>query len=265
MLIDTINSRIEYLRRMIDHKVKKVAEAPEGFLKIRNVKGRPRFYQCTNNGTKIEKYIGSSDLPLITALAQKSYDLDLISRATRELTVLEKAAKVYPAPLEYLYDELDDTRQSLVTPVVKPSSQLLQEWYDRPFTPKQIGDGIPVILTAKGERVRSKSEKIIADFYYHNNILYKYECPLELKSTLKGYSHRIHPDFTLFSTRRRVEIYHEHLGMMDKPSYYLSRMALLKNYEDNGYLIGDRLLITYETGEFVLDISNLEAKLGKLM
>ena len=49
----------------------------------------------------------------------------------------------------------------------------------------------PVILTEKGERVRSKSEKIMADYFYRNGIFYKYERPLYLPGV--GI---VYPDFT---------------------------------------------------------------------
>jgi hypothetical protein len=239
-----------------------VAKAPEGRLKVRTVNGKTRFYVYDNDR---DRYLSLEDAPLIKALAQKSYDLDLLSHAKQELKILETTAAHYPAPIEQLYDELSELRQDLVKPFVKPAEQLLQEWYARPFKSKPVDDSVPVILTERGERVRSKSEKIIADYYHHHGILYKYECPLKLDTTIRGYSYEIHPDFTLFSKKRRTEIYHEHLGMMDKPSYYLSRMARLKNYEDNGYLIGERLLITFETEEFSLDIKNLEAKLKMML
>ncbi len=258
MLTDAINGRIRYLRKLIRMKEEAVAKAPEGRLKIRNVNGKTRFYVLDNDR---DRYLSIEEAPLIKALAQKSYDLDLLSHAKQELRILENAAARYPAPVEQLYDELSELRQDLVKPFVKPDHQLLQEWYARPFKPKPKGDSVPVILTERGERVRSKSEKIIADYYYHHGILYKYECPLRFNTTIRGYSYEIHPDFTLFSMKHRTEIYHEHLGMMDRSSYYLSRMALLKNYEDNGYLIGERLLITFETEEFSLDFRNLEAKL----
>lgn len=43
---------------------------------------------------------------------------------------------------------------------------------------KELNDDTMEIYTQKGERVRSKSEKILADYFYYNNISYKYECPL---------------------------------------------------------------------------------------
>ena len=65
-------------------------------------------------------------------------------------------------------------------------------------------------MTEKGERVRSKSEKILADYFYRNNILYQYEKPLYLK----GYG-TIYTDFTFLSKKTRKEIYWEHEGIVN--------------------------------------------------
>ena len=57
------------------------------------------------------------------------------------------------------------------------------------------------LITEKGEYVRSKSEKIIADTLTKNNINYVYELPLRLK----GYG-TVKPDFTVLNKRTRHEL-----------------------------------------------------------
>ena len=59
--------------------------------------------------------------------------------------------------------------------------QILQAWLSEKYEGKQFREGEPVILTDRGERVRSKSEKIIADYLFRKGIPYKYEKPLYLK------------------------------------------------------------------------------------
>ena len=70
------------------------------------------------------------------------------------------------------------------------------------------------MITAKGEYVSSKSEKIIADTLTKNNINYVYELPLRLK----GYG-TVKPDFTVLNKRTRQEYVWEHFGMMDGNVY----------------------------------------------
>lgn len=52
--------------------------------------------------------------------------------------------------------------------------QKLQRWYEVPYQGKEFQTSAPGILTEKGERVRSKSEKILADYFTRKNI-YKNE------------------------------------------------------------------------------------------
>ena len=89
-------------------------------------------------------------------------------------------------------------RQLLVTPIEPTWNQLLMKWYEEEYQGKEFKEGIPVILTEKGERVRSKSEKIIADYLYRKNILYKYEKPLYLN----GYG-IVYPDFYITFQKNR--------------------------------------------------------------
>ena len=74
----------------------------------------------------------------------------------------------------------------------------------------------PFIYTERGERVRSKSEKILADYFYSHNIPYKYEHPLYLT----GFG-IVYPDFTVLSQRTRHEMYWEHNGRMEQ--YFCGR------------------------------------------
>lgn len=74
--------------------------------------------------------------------------------------------------------------------------------------------GDNAIITEKGEAVRSKSEKIIADKLYMKEIPYVYEQPLYLK----GYGYVV-PDFKILNVRTKKEYYLEHFGMMDDYEY----------------------------------------------
>ena len=113
-----------------------------------------------------------------------------------------------------------------------------------------------MILTEKGEQVRSKSEKILADYFYRKNILYKYEKPLYLR----GYG-MVYPDFTFLSSKTGQEIYWEHEGMMDKPEYARSAIRKIESYQKNGIYIGEKLILTFETEQNILN-QNIIASLA---
>lgn len=98
-------------------------------------------------------------------------------------------------------------RRKLIRPVEPTWEQQLAEWISEEYKGKGFREDMPVILSEKGERVRSKSEKILADYFYRNQIPYKYERPLYLKNF-----GTVHPDFTFLSRKTRQEIYWEHDG-----------------------------------------------------
>lgn len=83
--------------------------------------------------------------------------------------------------IEQLYTKEHPERQKLIQPVRPTWEQRLNEWEKEAYKGKAFAENIPVIQTAKGERVRSKSEKILADYFYHAGISYKYEHPIFLK------------------------------------------------------------------------------------
>lgn len=110
-----------------------------------------------------------------------------------------------------------------------------------------------MILTERGERVRSKSEKILADFFCRNRIPYKYECPLYLKGV-----GTVYPDFTFLSSKTGQEIYWEHDGRMDAPVYAQNAVRKIHAYVENEIYPGERLILTFETEKTVLDMKLVE-------
>ena len=154
----------------------------------------------------------------------------------------------YISKIDSELPKLHTQRQLLVTPVEPIWEKELAKWYDSEYHGKEFYEGTAEIVTEKGERVRSKSEKILADYFYRNNILYQYEKPLYLK----GYG-TIYPDFTFLSKKTRKEIYWEHFGKMDLPEYAKNAADKLHMYARNGIYPGDRLITTYETMEQPLD------------
>lgn len=108
--------------------------------------------------------------------------------------------------------------------------------------------------------MRSKSEKILADFFYRRNILYKYEKPLYLS----GYG-TVYPDFTFLSKKTEKEIYWEHEGMMDKPEYAKAAIRKIESYQKNDIFPGDRLILTFETEQSVLNTKTIEGLVNKYL
>lgn len=86
-------------------------------------------------------------------------------------------------------------------------------------------------LTERGEWVRSRGEKIIADTLYQMGLDYEYERPW---SGSRWDDTRM-PDFTIYHGHR---VYHwEHQGMMPDPRYRKRHKDQREWYESNGYTL----------------------------
>lgn len=109
------------------------------------------------------------------------------------------------------------------------------------------GGNEQMIITEQGERVRSKSEKIIADKLYMLGIPYRYECPALMKGRRGNVT--IYPDFTILRMPERREVYFEHFGLMDDADYVNAVMHKLDTYEKNGIYLGINLFFTHETSK----------------
>jgi hypothetical protein len=118
-------------------------------------------------------------------------------------------------------------------PVVEPS---------RPFRPEGLKH-----RTDRGEKVRSKSEVIIANCLHGLGVGYFYERALTAKdgSTLL-------PDFTVFDSERQPILW-EHLGMLHEEAYAQRWQEKLSCYQANGFTVGVNLFITRDEPDGSLD------------
>ena len=227
---------------------------PDGKLRISNDKGNIRFYHC-KEGDSLGIYIPKTNELLPRELAQKAYDSAVIKKAEGRLKQIEKILLDYKDDeIEQIYLSCHEERQALIIPVEQTGEQRLKQWLEEPYKGKDFPEGMPMILTERGGRVRSKSEKILADYFYSKGIPYLYEKPLYLA----GYG-IVYPDFTFYSKRLRKEIYWEHEGLMDNQEYSRAAVKKINSYQMNGIFPGERLILTYETTQDVIDSKLMKA------
>ena len=249
----------KHLQEIADKARMGMSVEPEGHLRISRDKNKPRYYQCIDGNNEI--YIPRSNKELPKLLAQSTYNRTVLKKVETRLKQIKKILQDYTDDeIERIYTSMHKERQLLVTPIEPTWNQLLMKWYEEEYQRKEFKEGTPLILTEKGERVRSKSEKILADYFYRKNILYKYEKPLHLK----GYG-TVYPDFTFLSKKTYQEIYWEHEGMMDKQDYARAAVRKIELYQINHIYPGDRLIITFETEQNVLNSKIIENLIEKYL
>lgn len=250
------------LKAILQRVDARLCDAPEGVLRITSTGAFPQFMLCTDDTVKNKKqgkYIRKSDTDTVRRLAQKAYDRKIKKLAERRLKQLRMIVREYKDnEIDTCYESLSDVRKSLITPVEPVWEQKAAQWKAVPYQPKEFTEGAPEIYSKKGEHVRSKSEKIIADILFDAGIEYKYECPL----TLKGYG-TVYPDFTILSRKTGGEIYWEHDGRMDDPQYAEKAVKKIDTYIRNGIFPGDRLILSYETSDHILSDKTIHALIRK--
>ena len=236
--LQPIIDRQKELERVIRELTARIAQAPPGHLVISKHKQSEsvKYYQCVSGDgdehrSSKKTYIRKTDLALIKALANKGYYLTVLSRVRAEYAVISRFLKTYPAEHgEDIYPKLSEDRKPLVD---------------------------PYYVTERGERVRSKSELIIANWLFQHGIPYRYECALELWDPKQPRRITIYPDFTILDPATGKCFYLEHLGMMEDERYFRSAMDRISLYEANGYFVGESLLLSFESDKVPLDVRTL--------
>lgn len=125
---------------------------------------------------------------------------------------------------------------------------------DKEDTPTSSGfrpEGL-IHRTERGEKVRSKSEVIIANMLHNLGLDYRYEFPIEGTNQL-GIRR---PDFVFFNSEHRPVLW-EHLGMLHDEQYRERWNAKLTWYEANGFSQGINLFITRDEDDGSLDSQHI--------
>lgn len=251
-IYESLLNRKASLELLIREKERALSKAPEGTLHIRSHGSYVQYYISTEQ--QKDKYLLRKQDVFAKSLAQKKYDERILNSAKKELKAIDGLQRRIPEIMvEDVYTNLSKDRQKLVTPIVLPDKEFADQWQNVPYERKKFMEDSPEFFTAKGERVRSKSEILIADMLNKLHIPYRYEYPLDLKGI-----GTIYPDFTMLNVKLRKEVYLEHLGMMDDPVYLENALQRISIYEQNGIFPGDRLILLHETSTHPLNIRAAE-------
>ena len=223
-----------------------MTSAPTGKLRI-DGKGsatkKSCYYVRCDSKDKRGIYIKAKDIELARKLAQKDYDEKVLKAVEAELKAINLCKLHYPKmEAEQVYENISSRRKELVEPIKLSDDAYKKKWEEYIYVGKAFSEDMPELYTGKNERVRSKSEVIIADALNKAGVSYRYECPLELNGNIIVY-----PDFTILKMSTRENIYWEHLGMMDDKDYAESAIHKINLYIQNGICLGKNLILTFET------------------
>ena len=246
-------SEWEAILELVEDSLDAAAGLPQERIRHATKKGKILFYLCNRGQKEIRKYIPEIDQRMVPKIIQRDYDRSLKKVLEEQLAAVRRFLKAYnPDKIADKYRKLSGIRKDLLDPRFETNEMFAEKWLQETYQKKSV-EGDTVFQTERGELVRSKSEKILADKFASLGIPYKYECPLTLPGGII-----LHPDFTLLNVRIRQIFIWEHLGMMDDPDYCQTALTRINLYEKAGYFPGRKLLITHETKKTPLDMRVVE-------
>lgn len=259
----TLSRRIKTQKQQLEKELQKsqafLKSAPEGALICQKTPHGVKWLQRQEPkdlGTSRKRiYISQKNKSLAEQLALKKYHKYKIQEINEELKALNAYLKYHKENLSKMTGKILNTvgLQELLQPVICPLSEELKHWMyasykQNPLYPEQRN-----IKTLSGQKVRSKSESLIALKLTEFQIPFRYEAELYLEEQI------YYPDFTLRHPDTGNFFYWEHFGLMDNPAYAEKAFDKIGTYITHGIFPFANLLMTFESKENPLDIEQVEA------
>ena len=261
-LIKNLRIRSKELAELSDSIAKSKAIKTEGTLVTRVQRGRTRLYRALDS--KKTRYLSASDTKQLEDLATKSYLQKLDKAAQLEKEQIDRCIRILegkdpkgrdPADVDQVYNRLPDYIRAHAHP-----DELTDEGYAEKWRKGKFKDNWGLtksnLETARGEKVRSKSEWIITSMLDQAGVPYRYEEKVAVNPEFLQF---FHTDFTVLNKRTRRVFYWEHFGMMDDQNYVENTFVpKMYDYYSNGFLPGENMIMTFETRRHPLNTAHVK-------
>ena len=263
LIYDLMLRRLSFCDSVIKDAEKKALKLPMGSLKAIHVHYKDRdayqYYERTNGKDPNGRYLGKAEMELAKQLAQREYYERVLKVARREKKLIESLADGFKSDsILEAYRGMKEGKRILVEPYLCTDDEFAAKWQGKKYEGGPFDENDPEMYTKKGERVRSKSEQIIADRLKDAGIPYRYEYPFIYEG-----NRVIHTDFTVLNKRTRAEYRWEHFGRMDDPKYRKTFFWKQSLYAQYGYMPGVNIIYTFEDKDNPLDTRYLDRLIKK--
>lgn len=285
----TIRTHIESLLGYLKHLCEEIGQdSADKFLVLKHNQRGTRFYLKEKNGKST--YLGKTKQNEISRYAQKRYHRELKKAANKEIKQLNtclsilNSEKAGISDINEVYASLPDPLKPFVKPLSLFDDDYAARWQEGNLVVKRkrihAEDDYHKFKTMRGDYVGSKSEAIIADRLFANDIPYHYEVAFtpegeadtsrpvfDMYGRLMGYEglgtdpydrDTLHPDFYVLNKRTRKTYYWEHLGRLNDPKYCVDNLNRIVRIIDAGYTIGEEILITHEDARNPLRLESID-------
>lgn len=254
IILAELRNKKAAIERNIEMLARRIKRAPAGSLCVSKKWNHYQYYQKESSAHTHGTYIPRKDHATAVRLAQKGYDLKLLEALEAQLKAIDQFLKHYePDAPRKVYEKLSEPRKQLVSKGFLTDEEYVRQWLSVPYDKFGFAEDDPEYYTAKGERVRSKSEILIADALYRHNIPYRYEYPVYHDGVLIAV-----PDFNCLNVRLRQEHYWEHLGKMGDQNYADRNVTKFEKYVLADDFDMTKLILTFETEKHPLNTKVIE-------
>ena len=251
--VRSFTDNLSHYRQQTENKLaridKELYQLPESNLTLNHKRGKTYFIENSHAGRRGI----NDDMDHVYLLARKRYlkllrrqiDSSLKSRGSECRTSGQVAERLDTLLDEYVRADLDISRITLT-----PSQY---KWMHGNYKSNGSYRENLQYLTNSGVRVRSKSERTIADRLSYYAIPYRYESEIEIdvsslqgiRGTRMGKYKAYHPDFLIKLSSGKHVIW-EHLGLIDLEDYRESSFEKLFVYRQVGLVSEQYMITTYE-------------------
>ena len=253
-----LKQQMKELETLIDkteRKTKNYLGLEHKSLRVSNRKNGYQYYIVEDNSNP--QFVRKKDKALAKKIAQRDYEEKTLKALRNQRYQINRFLHLYDSSaIENVYERMGGARKALVEPIVLSDEEYINNWIKKHVGEQNSFPEQGKFITEKGEYVRSKSEKIIADMFFKHGIPYCYEPVLELHG-----GKIVYPDFITLNVRKRRSYYWEHLGLVSDEDYATKNFSKLQLYEKSGYIIGNQVLISMESDTNPLDVRIIEKRI----
>ncbi len=240
---------------------KHLMQSPVGYLMQTHRNQKQVYFQVINEGAGRKRISINKRPELVDALARKKYleiELGILNANIKELnTLLENYVDITP---NEVLDRLPKRYQNLpedhfLGAYDDPTGmkQEFKDWANQPYEQSTYRVWEKTHTTARGLKVRSKSEVIISEK------LDGYLLPFRYEQMIYFQQYSFSPDFIILTTKGLR--YWEHCGKVNDPGYMQHHKWKLRIYEKMGIVPWENLIVTYDDVHGGIDSRIIEAEI----
>ena len=244
---------------MANEKITAVLErAPEGNIWVNDSAG----HFCIKNPNCEARYLKIEDSAIIEKHEKKKYYKRLKKALEKEIKALGQFDKNYNPDGKYeVYEKMPNCLKPFINPAFESVKEKVKKWQAEAYELNPSYRENCLYESARGEKMRSKSEVIIANQLDKCPYLdYRYEKPL----WLPGMNRPIYPDFTIINLITGRIYYWEHCGMLDKKQYAEDFIWKYNIYVKNGITPKVNLILTFESEGRGLDMAVIKKQISDM-